>query len=400
MKALKIIFLCFFTSMAFSQAYIGKWRVEMQTSAGKLPFYIEITNTNGKIKAFTINHTEKLAFDKVTIKGDSMILSMEVFDAVIKTKLNNKGAWQGTFTKRLGDLTYRAASLKAEKNKNYRFVPLAETKYKLGKKYTIVFNDQGKTYPGVAELNQFKNTVTGTFLTETGDYRYLEGNIVKDSIMLSCLEGNHAFLFKAKIKADSLTDGIFNYNMTGAETWKGKVNPEARLADPNSLTYLKPGYDKIQFNFKDSDGAFVNLEQDRFKNKVTIVQVLGTWCPNCMDETRFLVGFQNKNPDVEIVGLAFEKSDDEAFAFPKINKMKERFGVKYPVLIAGKNDKEDASNKLPMLNKIISFPTTIVIDKKGVVRKIHTGFSGPATGKHYTDFVKEFGDFIHTLQNE
>ena len=53
-----------------------------------------------------------------------------------------------------------------------------------------------------------------------------------------------------------------------------------------------------------------------------------------------------------------------------------------------------------MLNKIISYPTTIFIDKKGNVRKIYTGFSGPATGEAYTDFVKETTEFVEMLLRE
>ena len=45
--------------------------------------------------------------------------------------------------------------------------------------------------------------VTGTFLTETGDYRYLEGVVDGDSLKLSCFDGSHAFLFHAALDQDS-----------------------------------------------------------------------------------------------------------------------------------------------------------------------------------------------------
>ena len=66
----------------------------------------------------------------------------------------------------------------------------------------------------------------------------------------------------------------------------------------------------------------------------------------------------------------------------------------------GSEDKKLAHEKLPMLNHIISFPTTLFIDKNGVVRKIHTGFNGPATGQKYTTFKNEFETFVSQLLEE
>lgn len=82
--------------------------------------------------------------------------------------------------------------------------------------------------------------------------------------------------------------------------------------------------------------------------------------------------------------------------------MKDRVGIKYPILLAqtGTNSKTKAGEKLPMLNHVLSYPTTIFIDKEGQVRKIHTGFNGPATGEKYKAFQKEFNDFVNLLLKE
>ena len=80
--------------------------------------------------------------------------------------------------------------------------------------------------------------------------------------------------------------------------------------------------------------------------------------------------------------------------------MKQKYNVGYDYVIAGVYDKKEAAKTLPMLNHIISFPTTIFIDKKGKVRKIHTGFSGPATGNYYEEFVDNFNSFMNQLLNE
>jgi thiol-disulfide isomerase/thioredoxin len=168
------------------------------------------------------------------------------------------------------------------------------------------------------------------------------------------------------------------------------------------LTYIKDGYDGIEFSFTNTKGEIVSLSDERFKNKVVLVQLLGSWCPNCMDESKFYAKWLKENPnkDVEIIGLAYEKSQDPSFAFPKIERMKKRFGMDYEVLLAGLNEKEDAQKSLPMLSQVLSFPTTIYLNKNHKVRKVHTGFSGPGTGIYYEKFVDEFNAFMDKLTSD
>ena len=143
---------------------------------------------------------------------------------------------------------------------------------------------------------------------------------------------------------------------------------------------------------------------NRFKDKVVLVQVMGTWCPNCLDESRYYSEYYNdlNSEDLEIVGLAFEYAKTEAKAFEGIQRLKERLNIKYPILLAqtGTSSKAEAQKKLPMLNHVLSYPTTIYIDKKGTVRKIHTGFNGPATGEKFEEFKTEFDSFVKMLLNE
>ena len=167
------------------------------------------------------------------------------------------------------------------------------------------------------------------------------------------------------------------------------------------MTYLKEGYDKLAFSFPNPDGQTISLSDEKYKNKVKLVQILGTWCPNCADETQFLVNYFKENPsdDLEIIGLAYEKQRKPGKAAQAVNRMKERFDIPYEILIAGTNNKTEAAETLPMLNAVISYPTLIYIDKNDKVRKIHTGFSGPATST-YPEFVKEFNTFMKELLSE
>ena len=148
----------------------------------------------------------------------------------------------------------------------------------------------------------------------------------------------------------------------------------------------------------------VSLSDERFKNKVVLVQIMGTWCPNCLDESKYYTEFykQNKDKGLEIVALAFEyaKTNDKAFA--SIKRLQNRIGIEYPILLAqtGTTSKKKAQEKLPMLNHVLSYPTTVFVDKKGKVRKIHTGFNGPATGEKFVEFKEEFVEFVGELLEE
>jgi thiol-disulfide isomerase/thioredoxin len=223
-------------------------------------------------------------------------------------------------------------------------------------------------------------------------------------VYLSCFDGTHVYLFKAKFdnSGNTLTGGFWS-GTDGYETWTANRDANASLPDANSLTYLKKGYDQLAFTFPNvENGKPLSLSDDRYKGKVVVVQLMGSWCPNCMDETKFLAPWyqKNKNRGIEIIALAYERVPDFSVSAPKLQKMKTRFDIDYEVLLAGINDKEAAAQTLPMINKVLAFPSTIFIDKKGKVRRIHTGFSGPGTGKYYEEFVEEFNLFIDKLLAE
>ncbi len=96
----------------------------------------------------------------------------------------------------------------------------------------------------------------------------------------------------------------------------------------------------------------------------------------------------------------YENKPDFEYAKDRVEIMKEKMNVDYDFVIAGTSTTKSVSESLPMLENVISFPTTIIIDKKGKVRRIHTGFSGPATGAYYEKFVDDFNGFVKELLEE
>jgi thiol-disulfide isomerase/thioredoxin len=184
------------------------------------------------------------------------------------------------------------------------------------------------------------------------------------------------------------------------ETWTAVKDPNAKLEDQFSMTKWKKDM-PFTFTFKDIDGKEVSFNDERFRNKVVLVQIMGSWCPNCMDETRFLSGFYDeyRKKGVEIVALAYERSTDFARSQASLRTFQQRFHVKYPMLITGVavGDPQRSEKTLPILEQIVNFPTTIFVGKSGHIEKIHTGFSGPGTGEHYEEQKQEFYTILNDL---
>lgn len=388
----------------------GTYRAVLKTRAGELPFGLDIqpvANKSNTYTVFALNGNERLLMDPATVQGDSIRIPMALFESELVAKIDGnklRGEWR---RRRTAQQTV-TLPVEAQLGLNYRFAPegKAPTTNLTGNWATDFDSKSGRvdTTDAVGVFKQTGNRLTGTFLTPTGDYRYLEGNVFGDSLFLSCFDGgSHLYLFKAKHDpaTKTLTGGFWS-GASGYESWVAKFDADAKLPDPATLTYLKPGVKTLNVSFPEPNGKAVSLTDPRFKNKVTVVQILGSWCPNCMDETNFLNPWykRNKGRGVEVLGLAFERSPDMAVSGPKIERMKERFKIDYPVVLAGTNDKAQASKALPDLNAVVAFPTTIFVDKKGQVRHIHTGFSGPGTGKYYDQYVEEFNRLVDKLLAE
>ena len=378
----------------------GLWIGKVLMQGKEMPFKFLIEESDsGIVKATVINGAEKIVLDEITRKNDSLHIVMNVFDISLDLAIFNN-TLKGTYTKHYLDdyelpITFHKGSERFLIQNPDKKVSDFDGKWEV----TFIYEEENDTSQAVGIFKQNGNNVTGTFLTPLGDYRYLAGVVEGEQMKLSTFDGNHAFLFEATMQEDGSLKGDFYSGKTWHESWTAVRNNEAMLPDADSLTYLKKGYDRIYFEFPDLDGNTFQYPNDSLKGQVVILQIFGTWCPNCMDETKFLAEWYKNNKDrgVEIIGLAYEAKDDFDYAKRRVEKMIDKWDVDYEFLIAGENDKEAASQTLPMLNRVISFPTMIIIDREGNVARIHTGFNGPGTGEYYDHFVKEFNKTMDEL---
>ena len=405
---MKHFFFCLFliSQISFAQIQKGTWRAVIERDGHELPFGLDIQpNADGKTySVHVLNGTERLKMDDGFVQNDSLHIPMYIFDSDLVAKVQGN-QMSGFWKKQRNGVWIKGLPFRAQLGSVYLFSKseTAASKHNVTGKYATYFlNPERKDSSfAVGILEQKGSKLAATFLTPTGDYRYLAGDVLGDSLFLSCFDGSHAFLFRAAILPNGTLRGGCWSGILGYQPFVARRDEKAELPASTALTYLKPGYETLDFNFPDPSGKMISSKDERFKNKVLVLQISGTWCPNCMDETRYLAPWYEKNNKrgVEIMGLFFERSPDLKVSGPKIEFTKKRFGVGYPAVLAGTND-ANASKSLPALNKVAGYPTTIFIDKKGKVREIHTGFSGPGTGKYYDEFIEDFNRLIDKLLSE
>lgn len=362
-----------------------------------LPFNFEVKSDS---KLIIFNAEERIEINDISYKNDSVFIKFPVFEGVLVAKIESNDL-NGVFIK---ESVERVVPFSAEFNNSVRFFAENATNTNIEGVWETVFSEgTDDSYIAKGIFYQQNNHVTGTFRTTTGDYRFLDGVLDGDTLKLSAFDGAHAFYFKAKL-TDSTMNGYFYSGNHWKEPFAARINPDYELPDAYSLVELNDDYNTVDFSFPNANGNIVSIGDDLFKDKVVVVQLMGTWCPNCLDESRYFSDYTNnrKPANVEFIALAFEHDKTPEQAFEKINKLQNRLNLKYPILLAqyGSINKKSAQQKLPMLSQVMSYPTMIIMDKKKNVRKILTGFNGPATGDKFTEFKNEFESFLAELAVE
>lgn len=388
---------------AFSAIRTGTWRASVVLPGGELPFLIELAEEDGVMTAYLVNGLERLRIGDVRMSDDSLTLFFPAYGNTIEAELVG-GTLVGTLTlvKRGGVL--QVMPFCAERGKEYLFFDRApEPAMDVSGSWEMTFmTDGGGDYRMIGEFTQEGAHLTGTFLGKAGDLRYFAGDVSGSTMHLCCFDGSDAYLVRASLDDAGVLTGDFwagtqkHRRMTGVRTER----PE--LPDASTLTHLKEGYDRFTFAFPNLDGKTVSLEDKKFKNTVVIVTIGGTWCPNCHDEAVLLSKLHERyGPDgLRIVGLMYEHFRDFDRAALQVRRFRDKFEIEYDLLVAGYSDSKEAAKTLPMLDHIISYPTAIFIDRRGEVRKIHTGFNGPATGRHYDELVSDITKTIEELLAE
>ena len=380
--------------------YVGFWNAQLDCPGGAIRFGLEITRGNDGLNGYFVNGQERIKIPRVGVDENGLlVLDIEHYDSKIVAEDNRQGQLVGRWKKRRGadewvDLNFRTR----QKRKSPEQAGVTDGQEFVGR-WDVKFEKSSDPAVAVFSKGPTAGSMRGTFLTTTGDYRYLDGSVEGGRMELSCFDGAHAFLFRAETDSNGDLKGGFWSADTWHESWAAKRNESAQLPDAFQQTSVVENSTIGQFQFPDLDGKPTRLDDPRFAGQARIIYVFGSWCPNCHDAAEYFAELQRKYGDrgLSILGLAFEITGDHERDAAQVRKYLERHGATYPVLIAGTSDKAMASRAVPFLDRVRSYPTTVFLDGKGQVRAIHTGFSGPATGTAHQQLRKRFESIIESL---
>ena len=405
--SLALVLLIHFTTIVFAQKInisSGKWRGSLiRKDEISIPFVFDIETKQSVVIMSIINAEDTLRVNNFRLIGDSVLITLPFFDAEFMVKVSAT-KMQGRWTRHLPmgntSIPFEASINQTRFDESHKITPNLNNTWDV-KFFDTAFKDSSDA---IGKFQSSPTKITGTFLTSTGDYRFLEGVFDGEKIRLSTFDGSHAYLVIADFNPQNnrISNGVFYSGLNNKEFWNASFNPKAALPDAEKLTFLKQGFESIKFEFPDLDNKPITLEDARFRGKVVLLQIMGSWCPNCLDESKLMTSIyqQYQSSGLEIIGLCFEKSEDINIVKKNIDNFKNQLNITYSLVIAGNTQKGSVNKALPMLANFVAFPTLIIIDKKGKVRNIHTGYSGPATGIYFTEFKDHFIDNLEKYLNE
>lgn len=393
----------------------GAWHAWLDSPGGSLPFGLEFvapaTDSEQAAQgadgwsAFIINGDERILIPELEFRGRSVRMSMPHYDSVLEAELRSDGrSLDGTWRKRRGLERWTVMGFHASAGASPRFEPAPSSdsslRYSIDGRWSVKFESDDNPAVGIFETRS--GMQLGTFLTSTGDYRYLSGSLEGKLLRLSCFDGAHAFLFRARLREDGSLSGQFWSRESWNESWTAVRDPKASIPDPYGQTTINARTALTDFVFPDLAGQPRSPMDPAFSGRARIIQVFGSWCPNCHDETKFLVELdkQYRKRGLSILGLAFELTGDFERDSEQVRTFVKRHNVRYPILIAGLADKDKASRAFPFLDAVRSYPTAIFLHADGRVRAVHQGFTGPATGEAYTQVREEFENLVEELLAE
>lgn len=384
----------------------GPWRAVLTAPGVEIPFRFEVEA--GSPPRFTLrNGVEALPVARVERGEGGLVLHLDPYDSRLELTAGPDGrTLRGSWVRYRGPGRETRMELRAEAGSTPLF-PAAEdappAAERMAGRWAVTFrheDGEGRVSESaaVALLEAVdRRRLAGTFLTPLGDYRFLTGSAHGDELHLACFDGAHAFRFDARLGEDGGLTGTFRSRDTWLETWSAVRDDGAELPDDFGLTTVREGASLDGLVFPDLDGQPRRLGE--FGGRARLVVLFGSWCPNCGDATDYLRELRERFGErgLTVLGLAFEFGDDLERNARVLRRYAEHKGVDYPILVAGTSDKAAAGEAFPVLDRVRAFPTTLFVDAGGRVRAVHTGFSGPATGRAHERLRERWEALVHEL---
>ena len=359
-----------------------------------IPFPLEITNEGGKAKASFLNGSQKISSTSSSIQGDKVVFTFAQYNTTLDTTFK-EGVLSGTYIRPKGRgaaLAFRAAKAAAVANvkaPDIDGVWITQARSNKGEQaWRFIVDQKGAQ-------------VQATILRIDGDTGTLYGSFKDGKFVLGHFSGARPLL----VEVTPNTDGTLSISqnkgapLMAARESEAKAKSLGTPTDPMAHTTMKDANEPFKFSFPNIKGEIKSNTDPEFKGKVLLVNIAGSWCPNCHDETPFMVNLYKKykSKGFEVVQFSFEE-EEQLPNYPRLKGFNENYGIEWTVLIPGNPDQ--LNEKVPQAANLNAFPTSFFIGRDGKVRAVHAGFPSPGSGDFYKEAEKEVTELVEKLLAE
>ncbi|PWU12658.1 MAG: hypothetical protein C5B51_00320 [Terriglobia bacterium] len=382
---------------AFAQSITGLWDASMQINGLTIPFRMEFTAEGSNVTGAFFNGDERFTSTGGRLEDGALRVEWEHYDSRLEAQWKGD-TLTGSYThggRRGGSWPFTATRHTASPAADANAPSIAG----LWELQQVRSGKRESTWRFIVQ--QSGGEVSATTLRVDGDTGGLTGVYHDGKFVLSHFDGSRWALMEVKLTNDGeleiLSDG--KTRMTAVRPAEARSRNLPPPADFNTHTSVKDPNEPFRFRFPDLNGRMVSNTDPRFRGKVVLVEITGSWCPNCHDEAPFLVDLYKKYKEqgLEIVSLSFEEGDQ--LKNPKrLRAFIRKYGIEFPVLLCG--EPEDAKEKLTQAVDWDAWPTTFFLDRRGLVRRVHAGFPSSPSAELYREAIADFQSEVVTLLGE
>jgi thiol-disulfide isomerase/thioredoxin len=379
----------------------GSYRATLELPGKKtVPFGLDVAQEESGTVLYVVNGKERVRLDDLQAAPGTLQARFPGYETTLTARVAGDELAGDVVLVHAGGKVLRLP-FSARLGETWRFYAEAlPDNADFSGRWDVTFTDSdGRRTAAVAMFDQRFEVVTGTVQLPAADQRYLAGEAHDEELRLSRFDGGAVVLYEARLNEQGELVGATWSDRGGSQNFVAIRNPDAVIDATALASRLRNPEAPFTFAFKDLDGRTVSSSDPRFKDKVLLVTLAGSWCPNSHDEARLLVRLdrQYRSRGLEIVSLMFEQHTQFGRVAAAVNRFRTAHGISYPTLLAGEADKAKAGAAIAQLDAVLAYPTAIFIDRNGRVRKIHTGFAGPATGVQHDLLAREFEVQIEEL---
>lgn len=385
---------------------LGVWRGTIKNSSGEtVAFTLEVKREGENLIGSLVNGDERTVSTGASFEGGKLKLRYDFYDAELVATIEGDHL-QGTFDRQWGKKRL-TRDIHAQRNVAAK-APSSVDGSVSGEWVMTVTHAGGSSYWRAAFL-QANGEVRGTIIPVSGDWGTMTGSVENGELRLNRFDGINCRVFRAKLTPEGKLEGVVDFGLfdpirtvVAERITENNKAIVSNLPDPMNHTRMSNPAEPFRFSFTDLNGKLVSNSDEIFKNKVVAVSITGSWCPNCHEESPFLQEMFDRygREGFQPVALAFEYSGDTARDLEQVKIFAKRHNLKYPVLLAGSTEEGQIQQKLPQLVGFGAYPTTVFIGRDGLVKRIHAGFEGRATGERFTKLKIELENLIKELLAE